>query len=219
MLDTKELIKHLKDGTQFIDVRETKNFTSGFLSGSIFLSLNHDFAACFTAFVNIGRPFLFIVDETSMRELPKSLEGFVEIDPATFVVYDGQRFSEAGLPIDYIVEVEADEFGMDLKFDEQAVPVDLRDTEHFMQEHIAGSISVPLIELADIARLASLADEGYLYFYDDSFEKALTACSLFKTQGLHGPRAVMGGWESIRKEQMIPFEKPQIPENNKEKKR
>lgn len=205
-LNTQELIENINGGTQFIDIRRPENFTSGFLSGSIFLSADHDFRRYFDAFVNPSKPFLLIVDAEPDKEFAsafKAAENF-----KGYHLFEIDELRQAGISLDLVVDVLPDEFALDIRFDDKVVAVDLRDTGNFIEEHIEDSVSLPLIELVDIAQIASFDEDAYLYFYSDTIHDALTACSIFKRHGLHDLRVVSEGWDEIKKEESIRIERP-----------
>lgn len=195
----------LKSGSSVIDTRSPQEFASGFVPGSIFFS--EDISPLqFSTFIEKGTPLLIIGDSLVHHHRIEELEvlGF-EIQG----IFSGniEDWKDAGNSIDLIVVVEADELAMDLRFDQTLVLVDIRDGEKYKHSHVKKAMSMPLPEMADVAQIASLDEEGCIYFYAAEDADAMLAGSLLKKQGLHNLRVVNGGWKAIVEEQSIEIEK------------
>jgi len=211
-LSLQDLAGHLANGGEVLDIRSFQKFTSGFISGSIFLNPDKDFQYYFSIFFPTRNPVVVIVDDDNrnVSELLKSL-GIGEIKG--YISFDQDHFTKAGLPLDLIIDVEPDEFEMDLKFDPNAQPIDLRSLSDFQKGHIRGAQSFPLQDFNDIVQIANLDDEGTLYFYADDDNKSATAASLMKRQGLHNLRIVSGGWRRLKNESTLQIEQPNHSKN------
>lgn len=211
-LSTQQLREHVQNGGIAVDVRQPKIFTSGFLSGSIYLEPGHDFLHRLKAFVKPGEKLVFISDADSGQLLDApEIDGY---EIAGRINFNKVTFNETGLATDMIILIEADEFAMDIKFDDNVVAIDLRDAEEYVQEHLKKSLSLPLPELADVAQIAGLDEEGYIYFYANAEADSLLAASLLKKHGLHDLRVVTGGWPAILREDSLDIVRPK-PEKKK----
>ncbi len=203
-LTTKELAEYREQSYNFVDIRSLQEFASGFLSGSVFLSPDENFYKNLKLFFNNGKPVVIVADsdaEKLLKQVPPPENGMEKVE--NFIVFNRKKFEAAGLPIDLLIDVEPDELGMDIRFDENILLVDLRDPESFSEGHIEGALPLPLTELSDVAQIAALDEEGHVYFYADDSRDAYTAASLMKKQGLHDVRVIAGGWPQIIKEKSI----------------
>jgi rhodanese-related sulfurtransferase len=108
-----------------------------------------------------------------------------------------------GNPIDLIIDVEADELAMDLPFDENIIVVDVRRETEFADGHISGAVNIPLNDLTDPASMANIDDHHNVYVHCAGGYRSIIATSLFKRQGIHNLRNVVGGWASIKEQPNI----------------
>ncbi|MGE5520135.1 MAG: rhodanese-like domain-containing protein, partial [Candidatus Dadabacteria bacterium] len=113
----------------------------------------------------------------------------------------------AGEPIDMIIEIEPDELAMDIPFDDNLVVLDVRRPTEFAEGHVKDAINLPLSELNDVVNIANFEEEQNLYIYCGSGYRSVIAASLFKRQGFHNLRNILGGWNKIKEESKIKTEK------------
>lgn len=208
IITIKDLIRHISDGMQILDIRSIQDISSGFLSGSIYLFPDDHLPVYLKSFFDTESPLIIIHNETEQETVATLLEKSGLITVVGVIGFDKEKFEQAGLDIDMIIDIDADEFSMDLSFDSQSVPVDLRNTDQFHLGHVKGSISLPLAEMSDVAQIAGLDEEGTIYFYADQDTDSVTAATLLKRHGLHNLRIINGGWVQIQKEKSIEVEKP-----------
>ena len=113
----------------------------------------------------------------------------------------------AGETIDMIIDVEADELAMDIPFDDNLIVVDVRRETEFGDGHISGAVNIPLDEITDPASLANFEDNHNIYIHCATGYRSVIAASLFKKQGIHNIRNVVGGWAMIKDLKKIKIEK------------
>lgn len=204
-LTTNELAESRDQRYHFVDIRSTQEFASGFLSGSVFLSPDENFFQNLRLFFASDAPVIIIADSDPENLLTLSSGAAKDTEDRIggYAVFNREKFETVGLSVDLMVDVEPDELGMDIKFDENILLVDLRDPESFSAGHIEGAIPMPLSELADVAQIAALDEEGHVYFYADDPQDSYTAASLLKKQGMHDVRVIAGSWQQITKEKSI----------------
>jgi rhodanese-related sulfurtransferase len=118
-----------------------------------------------------------------------------------------EAWKNADEKIDLIINVEADELGMDIPFDEKLTVVDVRKFSEFADGHVKEAINIPLAEMKDVAQIAQLEEDQNLYVHCASGYRSVIASSLLKRQGYHNLRNVVGGWKKIKEEKNIPTEK------------
>lgn len=204
-LSLSALKEKMTSGCQVIDMRSPREFASGFIPGSIFFSEAVGIQNL-SAFLKKNEPLIFLGNEKTRATVAKSFtaSGF-EIAG----IYTGgmEEWTQAGNAIDLIIDVETDEFALDLRFDRSMTVVDLRSVEAYGQAHIPKAINIAVNELADLAQVASLDEEGCLYFYAAEEEISLMAASWLKKHGLHDLRVVSAGWNEISRESALEIEK------------
>jgi len=116
-------------------------------------------------------------------------------------------WKDAGEEIDIIIDVEADELAMDLPFDEKLIVLDVRKPVEYAEGHVKDAVNVPLSELNDPLNMAVIEEDQNVYIYCASGYRSIIAASLFKRQGIHNVRNVVGGWYEIKKQENIEVEK------------
>jgi rhodanese-related sulfurtransferase len=189
-----------------VDTREAREFTNGFVPGSIFIGLGPKFEEWSKKLLDPRKPMLVIAPEGKEEEACETLvsegfkvEGFLE---------GGYRaWKNAGEKIDLIIDVEADELAMDIPFDPNLTLLDVRSHSEFAEGHLENAISLPLDEMTDIAQIAGFEENQNIYIYSGSGYKSVIASSLLKKQGYHNLRNVTGGWVEIKKQKAIVIQK------------
>ena len=110
-----------------------------------------------------------------------------------------ETWKKSGEPIDLIVNIDADEFAMDLPFDPKLKVVDVRRETEFADGHVPGARNIPLETLTDPGTMAEFDDTDNIYIHCASGYRSIIACSLFKRQGIHNLHNITGGWDEIKK--------------------
>jgi rhodanese-related sulfurtransferase len=118
-----------------------------------------------------------------------------------------EAWKMADEPIDMIIDVEADEMAMDLPFDNNMVVVDVRKPAEYADGHVKEALNLPLNDLTDPGALSNFEEEQNLYLHCAGGYRSVIAASLFKRQGIHNLRNVLGGWSKIKEQDKIPTEK------------
>ena len=116
-------------------------------------------------------------------------------------------WKKAGEEIDMIINVEPDEFMMDMPYDENLVVIDVRREPEFAEGHVKGAVNLPLSDLTDPGSMADIDDKDNLYIHCGSGYRSVIAASLMKRQGIHNLRNVVGGWDKIKELEKVEVEK------------
>lgn len=201
-------------GAVLVDTRPATVFTSGFVPGSISIGLGASFAEWANALLPRNKPLVLVTDagkETDSAEI-LGAEGFTNI--AGFLEGGFDAWKSSGAEIDIIIDIEVDELAMDLPFDDKILVIDVRRPDEFAEGHVQDAENIPLDELADLANIANIEEEQNVYIHCRSGYRSVIAASLFKRQGVHNIRNVVGGWEAISKESRINQEKSQQPSSD-----
>jgi len=193
----KELIG--EDDTICLDTRTSTEFTKGFIPGSISIGLDGRFAEWAGSLLPFDKPFVLVTEPGKEKESVVRLArvGFAQMSG----YLDGgfETWKNSGEPIDLVVNIDADEFAMDLPFDPKLKVVDVRRETEFADGHVAGARNIPLETLTDLGNMAEFDDTDNIYIHCASGYRSTIASSLFKRQGIHNLHNIVGGWDEIKK--------------------
>lgn len=85
--------------------------------------------------------------------------------------------------------------------------IDVRVQTEFANGHVKNATNIPLSDMRDVAQIADFEDAQNLYIHCASGYRSVIACSLFKRQGYHNLRNVLGGWNEIEQRKGIKITK------------
>jgi rhodanese-related sulfurtransferase len=189
----------IRANTILLDTRPATEFTTGFVPGSISIGLEGRFAEWAGGLLPFDAPMLLIT------ETGKEKESIVRLARVGFDKIEGhlqggyEAWANAGEEIDLIIDVEADELLMDLPHDPNLIVVDVRKESEFETDHLKEAVNMPLNGLTDPGSMANIEDHQNLYIHCAGGYRSVIAASLFKRQGFHQIRNVLGGWSAISK--------------------
>ncbi len=188
------------DDMILLDTRHANTFMQGFIPGSVSIGLEGRFAEWAGSLLSFDKPMLLITEAGKEKESIVRLArvGFDKIEGHLAGGYEA--WLAAGLPIDMIIDVEADELMMDMPHDPNLVVVDVRRETEFADGHLKDAINIPLNEMTDPGALANIEDQHNLYLHCAGGYRSVIAASLMKRQGIHNLRNINGGWTKIKDE-------------------
>jgi rhodanese-related sulfurtransferase len=189
----------LKDGeTICLDTRTAADFSEGFVPGSVNIGLDGRFAEWAGSLLPFDKPIILVTDPGKERETVIRLArvGFAQMRGYLDGGFPGWKSS--GEPVDMVINVDADEFVMDIPFEKRLRIVDVRREAEFADGHVAGALSIPLETLTDPGTMADFDDKDNIYIHCASGYRSMVAASLFKRQGIHNLHNVRGGWNEIK---------------------
>jgi hydroxyacylglutathione hydrolase len=195
----------LNDGAWIIDTRTTEKFTQGFIPGSVFIGLDGRMAEWAGQLIPYDQELL-IISETG-----KEMETITRLARVGFEKFHGtlaggfEKWQKENMPIDIIIDVEADELVMDIPHDSNLVVVDVRNENEFENGHLKDAMNLPLKEMNNLIELAQFEEHQNLYVHCAGGYRSVIACSLLKRQGMSNLRNVLGGWNSIRQQEKAPI--------------
>ena len=189
----------VKDGeTICLDTRTAADFSEGFVPGSVNIGLDGRFAEWAGSLLPFDKPIILVTDPGKERETVIRLArvGFAQMRGYLDGGFPGWKSS--GEPVDMVINVDADEFVMDIPFEKRLRIVDVRREAEFADGHVAGALSIPLETLTDPGTMADFDDKDNIYIHCASGYRSMVAASLFKRQGIHNLHNVRGGWNEIK---------------------
>lgn len=192
-------------GALIVDTRQATTFTEAFIPESISIGLDGRFAEWAGILLPFGQSIVLVSEEG------KEEESIIRLARIGMDTVDGyleggiEKWTEAGEPLDLIIDIEVDELAMDLPHDPRLEIIDVRKETEFSEGHIKGAINMPLNSFADILNLASVDHEKNLYVHCAGGYRSVIAASLLKRQGFHNLRNVLGGFAMIKDNSSIPI--------------
>lgn len=202
-MDVNSFKKMANDDTIILDTRPATLFTQGFIPQSVFIGLEGRFAEWAGSLLSFDKNIILVTEKGKEEESVIRLArvGFSKIKGYLKGGFDA--WVDAKEPIDMIIDIEPDELMMDIPFDPHLTVLDVRREIEFADGHLATAVNIPLNEMNDIARLAGFEDHENIYIHCAGGYRSVIAASLFKKQGYHNLRNVLGGWDKIKLEKSV----------------
>ncbi len=206
-IEVSDFKKLLNEEVIVLDTRHATEFTEGFIPGSVFIGLEGRFAEWAGNLLPFDKPIYLITEKGKEEETVVRLArvGFSKMGGYLKGGFDAWK--KAGEKIDLIINVEADEMAMDIPHDPNLVVMDVRNETEYGSGHVKDAVNLPLSQLTDLAMLAGFEENQNLYIHCAGGYRSVIAASLFKKQGTHNLRNVLGGWAKIKEEATIKIEK------------
>ncbi len=197
-------------GAWIIDTRDSGIFTGGFVPGSVSIGLDGRYAEWAGSLLPFDENLVLVTaagkEEESIKRLAR-----VGLDKVVGYLEGGfEAWAAAGEELDMIIDIEADEFMMDLPHDPNLEVLDVRKPAEFAAGHVVGAANIPLDTLADPLVVAEVPEERNLYVLCGGGYRSVIAASLLKRQGIHNLRNVMGGWGALKEVKGLPVEKEKV---------
>jgi hydroxyacylglutathione hydrolase len=206
-LTVDELKNELKNDVIILDNRIAAEFTHGFIPGSIFIGLDGRFAEWAGSLLSFEKAIVLVCEPGKEKETIIRLARVGFGNAIGYLEGGFDAWKSSGEEIDMIIDVEADEFAMDLPFDENIFVLDVRKPTEYADGHVKDAVNIPLSELVDPFNMAAIEDQHNVYVHCAGGYRSVIAASLLKRQGIHNLRNILGGWGKIKLEEKIPTEK------------
>lgn len=197
----------IKEDVIILDTRPATQFTKGFIPGSVFIGLEGKFAEWAGSILPFNKPILLITEIGKEKESITRLARVGFSNMAGYLEGGYNAWQQANFTTDMIIDIEADELALDVKFDSQIVVLDVRKKVEFADGHIKGAVNIPLSGMTDPGSMANIEDSDNLYVHCAGGYRSVIACSLLKKEGFFNMRNVLGGWSSIKNIEGVEIEK------------
>jgi hydroxyacylglutathione hydrolase len=186
------------EGSILLDTRESDRFAEGFIPGSINIGLDGRFAEWAGSVLPFDKPIILVTDPGTERETVVRLArvGFSMMKGYLDGGFETWKTSKS--PMDMIINVDAAELAIDLRFDPKLIILDVRREAEFADGHVQGAVNIPLDDLTDPGSMANIEDQHNIYVHCAGGYRSIIASSLLKRQGIHNLRNVTGGWGDIK---------------------
>lgn len=208
-LSIDEFKQKVKAGAVILDTRNVAEFTQEFVPGSISVGLEGRFAEWAGSILPFDSELVLVTEEGKEEETVTRLAR-VGLDKTVGFLKGGLAvWKTAGEPIDMIIDIEPDEFAMDLPHDENIEVLDVRKPSEFEAGHVKGAYNAPLNTLTDVVQVALINTDANLYVHCAGGYRSVIAASLLKRQGFHNLRNILGGYGKMKEIDTIPMVKPE----------
>ncbi len=199
----------VKNGAWILDTRPSSVFTEAFVPESISIGLDGRFAEWAGILLPFDQPLVLVTEEGKEKESVIRLAR-VGIDKVKGYLVGGfETWKLSGEKIDLVIDIDADEFAMDLPHDIKLEVIDVRKPGEYEGGHVKGATNIPLDTLRDVGNIAEIDYENNLYVHCAGGYRSVIAASLLKRQGYHNLRNVLGGWGKIKLVKEIPVVLPE----------
>lgn len=187
--------KTQKEQLVIVDTRGRNSFLEGFIPKSIYLPIKK--FALLPLIIKEDEQIVFVIDENNDQEVIDAykllkLPNEAEILEGGMISWETQSWGK-----DLLIDIEADEFAMDYKFDQNLLLIDVRKEDDFNEAHIAGAQNMPLSTFGDVLTIANINDDQNVYIHCGGGDSAVVAASLLKRQGLHNVRVILDGFDAM----------------------
>jgi hydroxyacylglutathione hydrolase len=181
-----------------LDTRRAFIFTLGYVPNSINIGLDGRFAEWAGSILPFDKEIVLVTEAGKEKESVTRLArvGFEKISGLLKGGFENWKAS--GEEFDLIIDVDPDEFAMDLPYDDHIVVIDVRKPNEFAEGHVKGALNIPLNDLIDPASMANIVETDNVYLHCLGGYRSTIAASLFKRQGIHNVRNIVGGWNKIK---------------------
>lgn len=206
--------KYKKEGVaQLLDVRQGEHFTLGFIPMSINIGLQGEFEFWAIRLLDPKKPIVLIAeDEDTAQETIVKLAR-VGIENVLGYLEGGlEAWVMSNAEVDMIIDVEADEFALDLRFDKLMLPIDVRSIAEYDAGYLKESQHLPLEKLIDPLYMAAIDDDLHNYVFSGDGYRSVIACSVMKREGFVDVRNVLGGYKEIEQQSGLVFMLPKTEE-------
>jgi hydroxyacylglutathione hydrolase len=207
-LSALELQEAMQGDITVLDTRSADLFTQGFIPTSVFVGLDGRFAEWAASILPIKKAIILVCDTDTEKEAVIRLSRVGYDNVIGYLQGGFHAWQSAGLLIDMIVDIDADELAMDLKFDEKLIILDVRKEGEFNNGHVEDAVNSPLSNLIDPGAMSNIEEEDNVYVHCAGGYRSVIACSILKKEGYHNIRNILGGWTAIKEVKDMPLVKP-----------
>ncbi len=183
-------------GALMLDVRHEGDFHKGFIPNSIFIGLGGQFAPWVGALVaDVNLPLVLIVPEGKEKEAITRLSRVGFDNVVGYLASGIEAWKNAGMEVDTIESITADELAVGLKKYGPDNVLDVRKPAEFAAEHIKDAESVPLDFINDY--MGDLDRRKKYFVHCAGGYRSMIAASILKSRGFENIVDVQGGFKAI----------------------
>jgi hydroxyacylglutathione hydrolase len=184
-------------GAYIIDTRSTDDFASGFIPGSISISLDGDFAPwAGTVIKDSTKPILLICIPGKEEEAVIRLARVGYDNTIGYLPGGIEAWKASGKEVDTIQCISPEELADRLEEMPVAVLLDVRKKSEYDAEHVIGAENVPLNYIDE--EIGRLDKDTTYYVYCAAGYRSMIFCSYLKAYGFSKLINIKGGFKDIK---------------------
>jgi hydroxyacylglutathione hydrolase len=187
-----------RTGGQILDTRDSNEFAAAHLKGSINVGLGGQYATWAGTILDHARPIVIIADPGRENEAAVRL-GRIGFDHIVGYLQDGLRSLESRPDLTVATERLSAPLAAERMATGEPLAVDVRTPAERAQKAVAGSVGIPLSQLA--ARAGELPADRPLIVYCAGGYRSSIAASLLQQRGFAHVSEIAGGlaaWETAK---------------------
>ncbi len=186
-----------ESGALLLDTRNNAEVAKGYIPQSINIALNGEFAPWVGALiVDVKQPILLIAEEGKEAETVTRLSR-VGFDNVLGHLKGGfESWAKAGLEVDTIKRISAEEFAAKVKIGEDVV-VDVRKESEYAAEHLEDAYSKPLAYINEWVK--DVNPNEHFFMHCAGGYRSMIAASILQARGYRNFTEVEGGFNAISK--------------------
>ncbi len=187
-----------RTGGQILDTRDSNEFAAAHLKGSINIGLGGQYATWAGTILDHARPIVIIADPGRENEAAVRL-GRIGFDHIVGFLQDGLRSLESRPDLTVATERLSAPLAAERIATGEPLTVDVRTPAERAQKAVAGSVGIPLSQLA--ARAGELPADRPLIVYCAGGYRSSIAASLLQQRGFAHVSEIAGGlaaWETAK---------------------
>jgi len=195
----------LESGSLPLDTRPVLDFEKGFIAGSLSIGLDGQFAIWAATLLDIRQPLVVVVDDAAKAEeaiIRLARVGYERVDG--YVVYSEAAFKKAGLEIETLVSVTAQQ-AADMQLEGVAM-LDVRKPGEYASGHIEGATHLCLSTLNEQKGQLN-KEQPYLVHCAGGY-RSVIAVSMLKKAGFNQLINIYGGWGAMKDVSGFPITTP-----------
>ena len=182
-------------GALILDTRNNGDFAKGYIPQSINIGINGDFAPWVGALIgDVKQPILLVtdlgLDEETVTRLTR-----VGFDNLIGHLENGfQAWADAGLVVDTINRITAEQFANEVKIGESKV-IDVRKESEYQAEHVEDAYSRPLAAINEWVK--DINPDEHFFMHCAGGYRSMMAASILQARGYRNFSEVEGGFNAI----------------------
>ncbi|MEO5645759.1 MAG: MBL fold metallo-hydrolase [Bacteroidia bacterium] len=200
----------IDNGALVLDTRHVDEFEKAFIPGAVFIGLDGTFAVWVGTLLDMNVPLVIVADSGKEHEaiLRLARVGFENV--AGYLEGGIAAWKNAGMPLDNLKSVNADEFAADVRSGKSEKTIlDVRRPAEWNAGHVEGADHFCLTNFSKKENLAHLSVEEPYYLHCAGGYRSVIAASIMKANGFINLVNIRKGWADI-KNQDLPLVIPEI---------
>jgi rhodanese-related sulfurtransferase len=205
-LTAAQLGQEKRRGVLILDTRPTEEFASFHISGSMQIGLMGSFASWAAILIGPSQRILLVVENANSAQEAHSRLARVGLENVVgYTVANKQQWQQHGLELTSIPIYQCEDVGHALQGNSQPQLIDVRSWAEWLQGHLPGAISMPLLELS--GHRVSIDRSKPILVYCQEEYRATIAASMFLRDHVGDIGILTGGiqeWQACS----MPLEAP-----------